>query len=758
MGQYEQRLKRFDEETQALSTDRLEEEIMLATEQVAEFELGGGALHEQLETIKGQITTQREYNNQVSAELDQMRTELHSQRGRHASLEALQQAALGKRQGAVTEWLDHHGLSEASRLAQGMEVDETWERAVETVLGHSLEAVCIDGIDPMVGMLQELEHGTVTLFDASASLSPAVNDKGASLLDKVQSNWDLSGVMAGIYTADSLEAALAMRASLAAHESVITADGIWMGASWLRVARDQDEKAGVLHREHELRELNERIEQFEEKVGHSEQQLIDGRESLHRMEEERDALQRQFNENNRQHSDLKAQLSGKQARLEQIKQRAERLQGEADEVRQQRQDAEAEIELAKARLHEALGLMEELAIRREELSQQREALSDRLSQNREQARGDRDKAHEMAMKIQAMRTELTTTEQAMERLQGQLGQLAERREALRLSLEEGDSPIQGMKEELEALLEKRVEVENRLAESRRKVEDIDHRLRELEQERVRAEREAMDIRSGLEQLRMAGQTVKVRRQTLQEQVVEAGFELQTLLDEMPEGAATGQWEQQVEHIGQKIQRLGPINLAAIEEFEQQSERKTYLDAQNADLTEALETLENAIRKIDRETRTRFKETFDKVNKGLQEKFPRLFGGGHAYLDLTGDDLLDTGVTVMARPPGKRNSTIHLLSGGEKALTAVALVFSIFDLNPSPFCMLDEVDAPLDEANVGRFCDMVKEMSEQVQFIFITHNKATMELSEHLAGVTMHEPGVSRMVAVDVNEAVELAAV
>ncbi|MDH5729956.1 MAG: chromosome segregation protein SMC, partial [Gammaproteobacteria bacterium] len=201
-----------------------------------------------------------------------------------------------------------------------------------------------------------------------------------------------------------------------------------------------------------------------------------------------------------------------------------------------------------------------------------------------------------------------------------------------------------------------------------------------------------------------------------------------------------------------------INLAAIEEYAEQSERKNYLEAQFLDLTEALNTLESAIRKIDKETRARFKNTFDQVNDGIKRMFPKLFGGGQAYLELTGDDLLDTGVTVMARPPGKRISNIHLMSGGEKALTAVAMVFAIFELNPAPFCMLDEVDAPLDDANVGRFCELVKTMSATVQFIFITHNKVTMEIAEHLNGVTMHEPGVSRMVAVDVDEAVELAAV
>jgi chromosome segregation protein len=217
-----------------------------------------------------------------------------------------------------------------------------------------------------------------------------------------------------------------------------------------------------------------------------------------------------------------------------------------------------------------------------------------------------------------------------------------------------------------------------------------------------------------------------------------------------------QWRQQLADLGQKIARLEPVNLAAIQEHAEQSERKTYLDTQLADLTSAMETLENAIKKIDRETRQRFKETFDRVNAGVQELFPRLFGGGHAYLELTGDDLLSTGVSIMARPPGKRVSNITLLSGGEKALTAVSLVFAIFALNPAPFCLLDEVDAPLDEANVGRFSNMVREMSEKVQFIFVSHNKATMEAASQLCGVTMREPGVSRLVQVDLAEAAKLA--
>jgi chromosome segregation protein len=240
--------------------------------------------------------------------------------------------------------------------------------------------------------------------------------------------------------------------------------------------------------------------------------------------------------------------------------------------------------------------------------------------------------------------------------------------------------------------------------------------------------------------------------------LELGLDGEALLAQLPAEAAEAEWQQQLERLEARIARLGPINLAAIDECQVLQERAGYLESQYADLTEALETLEAAIRKIDRETRQRFKETYDKVNAGMQRIFPRLFGGGEGYLELTGEDLLETGVTIMARPPGKRITNIHLLSGGEKALTAVALVFAIFELNPSPFCMLDEVDAPLDEANVGRFCDLLVEMSTRVQFIFITHNKATMQIAHHLQGVTMHEPGVSRLVAVDVNDAMRLAAV
>ncbi|MFY9178862.1 MAG: chromosome segregation protein SMC, partial [Venatoribacter sp.] len=346
--------------------------------------------------------------------------------------------------------------------------------------------------------------------------------------------------------------------------------------------------------------------------------------------------------------------------------------------------------------------------------------------------------------------------QAIARLQTQKQQLLDRKEQLHASQNQDHSAdLAELKLVLETLLEQRLQAEEEMQQARRRLEAVDGRMRELEQARAQAEQQAMVVRTELEKIRLECQALDIRRTTLIEQLAEENLSLKTVLETMPEQADAEAWQGELVILAERIARLGAINLAAIEEYKTQSERQIYLAAQHDDLAKALETLHSAIAKIDRETRTRFKETFDKMNAGLADLFPKVFGGGSAWLELTDEDMLNTGVAIMARPPGKKNSTIHLLSGGEKALTAIALVFSIFQLNPAPFCMLDEVDAPLDDANVGRYARLVKAMSEKVQFIYITHNKIAMEQATQLMGVTMHEPGVSRLVSVDIEEAVEM---
>jgi chromosome segregation protein len=375
---------------------------------------------------------------------------------------------------------------------------------------------------------------------------------------------------------------------------------------------------------------------------------------------------------------------------------------------------------------------------------------------RQKATEDREHRQQLAVRENSLTTQLVSIREGIGRLEVQFERLQERREQLREAFNIKEDPSEGHKVELEAQLEARLVAESELGEARANVEAIEHQMREQEQLRGEVENEAQTIQHKLEKQRIAAQEISTLSRTIEEQIIGKQGNLESLLDSLEEDAVPVDWEEKLQLIGNRIQRLGPINLAAIDEYKIESERKDYLDQQNAELEDALTTLQNAIQKIDRETRTRFKETFELVNGHIQELFPKLFGGGHAYLEMTGDDLLDTGVTLMARPPGKKNSSIHLLSGGEKAMTAIAMVFSIFKLNPAPFCMLDEVDAPLDDANVGRYANMVKEMSDQVQFIFITHNKISMEAANQLMGVTMHEPGVSRLVTVDVNQAAELA--
>ena len=299
-------------------------------------------------------------------------------------------------------------------------------------------------------------------------------------------------------------------------------------------------------------------------------------------------------------------------------------------------------------------------------------------------------------------------------------------------------------------------MEKELGEIREQTEAASNHIRSLENHRQSYESNVEEIRTGLEAQRVKRQGLVVQQANVLAQIEATGHTMESVRDQMPQSATESAWVEELDRLGRQIQRLGAINLAAIEEFEQESERKVYLDAQADDLEEALDTLLVAIRKIDGETRTRFKGTFESVNSHLGVLFPKVFGGGHAYLELTGEDLLDTGVSLMARPPGKRNASVHLLSGGEKAMTAVALIFAIFHLNPSPVCLLDEVDAPLDDANVMRFAALIKEMSAEVQFLVITHNKITMEMADYLVGVTMQEPGVSRLVSVDVDEATAMA--
>jgi chromosome segregation protein len=481
------------------------------------------------------------------------------------------------------------------------------------------------------------------------------------------------------------------------------------------------------------------------------------RRELDQLETRSSEAQADAGQRHERYADAKTQLDRCRGRLEQMQERAAELDRAITAASGEFRANVSILETTRQQLGGAAENVARLVQAQQQLDTEGVGYREALDLARQRAESDRERAQGIAIKVEARRSSKESAAVSLTRLANQRTQLETREQALLEQVESATDPLNGEAAELEDLLERRLAVEQALSDARRAVEGCDGLLRELETERTAKEQAVNDAREQLDAARLKVREVQVRTETVNEQFVETGFVLNEVSAAIPPDASITAWEETLEKLDRRIQRLGPINLAAIDEYQEQSERKEYLDAQYSDLTDALQTLDNAIRKIDRETRTRFKETFDKVNSGLGQLFPRLFGGGHAYLEMDGDDLLNSGVTVMARPPGKRNSTIHLLSGGEKALTAVAMVFSIFQLNPAPFCLLDEVDAPLDDANVGRFCDIVREMSAKVQFVIITHNKTTMEMVNQLSGVTMQEPGVSRLVVVDIDEAVQLVA-
>jgi chromosome segregation protein len=768
-------------ERDALAAQESNEQLAALSEQEFLARAASEELAKALSSALEQV--QRLRTEQFAAEkrLEAARGDRERARAELTSLEAVQKAALSDNAGKAAEWLAGTGLTHRPRVAQTLDVESGWERAVETALGDYLEAVCVDDLDGLAPALEGFVKGRLALVHTDGSHAIGLPDGTATDADGVPGgssdalgasvggdlHWLVSKVkgpaavisqLSQVLTAESLTEALQRRVSLAPGQSVITRGGEWVGRTWLRVSRGADQHAGVIEREHRLKALRSTVAAVEERVVEVEAALSSVREALASAESDRDHAQSGIQAAHRKHADLLSQLEATRARAQESTLRRERLEEEAADVAQERGVTQEALSRAGAELDRGLLMLGELDSRRHELENEREERRDALANARSRAQAAQMSARDLLIKIESRRSTESSVSVGMTRMMEQREQLTRRRDELEQELAGGDEPILQLEARLQDALARRLEVESDLAVARRSLEDADIELRALDEKRLAAEQLVNSARDAMEAARLAAQETRVRRETIAEQFAQTQFVLAEVQQNLTADASVENWEQSLTQVRADIEKLGQVNLAAIDELKEQTERKEYLDRQFTDLTSALETLEQAMHRIDKETRTRFEETFERINAGMKEKFPRLFGGGHAYLELVGEDVLGAGVAVMARPPGKKNSTIHLLSGGEKALTAVALVFSIFDLNPAPFCLLDEVDAPLDEHNVGRFCDIVREMSQRVQFIFITHNKTTMELASQLVGVTMNEPGVSRLVAVDVDEAIRLAAV
>jgi len=751
----------------ALRRERLEAELQGLAEPnaaaVAEIEQRLAALAAELESANQAFTSVQADCEALEERRVASADAVSAAEREHAAAEA-QLATLRQIQAdtennvPLREWLDRHGLGGLPRLWQKMRIDSGWETAVEAVLRERLHALEVSAVQPILG---DQPPAKASVYDAPSERfggQPPAGVPGLEALSTKVHATDarvvaaLGDWLAGVYASER-NPDEAARAALPAGAILVTRDGHQFTRHTVSFHAPDAADAGILARQAEIERLEEHCGELERVLERAQAALADVEAELAGRNAALEAARSAITLHERARHDAEIESVKLAQAQERFRERSSQVRGELD-------DLEAEA----ARGRDSLAACEEalLAVRqtigeaRERLEavgaahlaaeasagEQRRAVQLAEREVQDAVFGER----ECASKIAEIDHSVRVIDQQIERADAELTRLTEELAA---------DPIPAVRAALDAAVEQRLLHERKLAEARNAVEAAAAALREIEEARLQVEARVAPLRERLGELRLKEQAAQLNFDQYASQLAEANADEARLAGEAEKAPRPSTLQGEITRLAQAIGELGAVNLAALEELRTSEERKNYLDAQAGDLDEAVRTLEDAIRRIDRETRELLRETFETVNRHFGTLFPTLFGGGEAKLEMTGEEILDAGVQVMAHPPGKRNASIHLLSGGEKALTAIALVFSLFQLNPAPFCLLDEVDAPLDDSNTVRFCDLVRRMSGETQFLFISHNKITMELAGQLIGVTMPESGVSRVVAVDIDEALRI---
>ncbi|AMJ94750.1 chromosome partitioning protein ParA [Alteromonas stellipolaris] len=737
-----QRMSELNDELSQLDTDDVSERIAILTAQIDEAEVQVSEAFEQYNDTKEALVSSQQSLAQAESMHRQLDGERQSLQSTIAALSALQDDA-------ATSNADVH--SDLQLLWQHLTVPEHLNDCVETVLRYWQQPYIAGSLEvnELVNQITFLPMGG-RVFAQSAFTDVKQPNTLAAALPNERVPEAFNHILLCETNADALRSV----DTLAEGKTVLSQEGLWCAKDW--VVRGGEVENSVLHRASKLAELSKNLNRIESDITLAQAKVEKANTLVIRNTELSDNA-KLTHENLKntlvQHTNAMSVLV---MQNEQLAARNAKLKDELSKQNVMLGKEEAQLVTLSGQLEIHEAQLAEYEERVREAQNNREQFDNKVAQLRSKVESLTHQAHEMALKVQQLESHQNLYTQQVTRNQQQLTDYQFRRDTLSKELNDLSAPQAVQKVQLQELLTQKNELENKRSEYQSKQDDIEQLLRESEKGQQALAKDIQERTSNIEKLNIEIEGFKVRASAILEQLEDSKQSLKSILETLPDEADETKWQSELESTQGSLSRLGAVNLAAVEEYEIQSERKLHLDTQYNDLTDALETLQSAIRKIDKETRTRFSTTFEQVNQDLKALFPKVFGGGSAYLALTDDDLLETGVTIMARPPGKKNSTIHLLSGGEKALTALSLVFAIFRLNPAPFCLLDEVDAPLDDANVGRFCNLVSEMSQTVQFIYITHNKIAMEMATHLTGVTMAEPGVSRMVAVDVDEAMAFA--
>jgi chromosome segregation protein len=680
--------------------------------------------------------------------------------GTEARIHALQQLQDRLAHGANMEgWLAAHALDKAPRLWQGISIESGWENALEAVLDERLNGIALDRLDQSAAWLRDAPPGKMTVFDTGAAAAAVSALPGLEPLQRYVTCRDtrleavLTEWLHSVFIVPDAAAGLDLRRDLPPGALLVSREGHVFTRHSVSFHAPDSELHGVLSRQREIEQLQAAIGTEQQQLESLRAEVVTGEQDIERHKSALNLLRQTAGDTQQRHHDLQMGALRLSEQAQRLTQRGEQIGTELQEIARHHETETAHRVTTEANLvqwqHQVSELRQQLDLatdlygRAESvLTQQREVLQKAQHEHQEalfSLRSYDNKINEINSTIKVFSESISVLGTSMEVEQKELD-----------GCDEG--PWQ---QQLQQALAGRAQREQRLAQARDALEGMEAQLKSIEQERLVCEQRLVPLRERIGELRLKEQEARLIEEQFAQQLADAGAREDELSALLEKGMRSGALQTEIGRLNEDIQALGAVNLAALEELQAGQERKNYLDAQSLDLTEAMTTLEDAIRRIDRETRERLQHTFDEVNRHFGQMFPALFGGGNARLLLTGEEILDSGVQVIAQPPGKKNSSIHLLSGGEKALTALSLVFSMFQLNPAPFCLLDEVDAPLDDHNTERFCDLVRKMSEQSQFLFISHNKITMEIASQLLGITMQEAGVSRVVAVDIEEAMKL---
>lgn len=739
-----------------------DDETQMLDEQLQELLLLQETVSEQVSSSELQLQQDRQSERDIQQRLDQLSQSLGAISGQLSSLQLLLREA---QQGAA-EMPQAWSNGASRQLVDSMQVDVGWETAVEQVLQDWLASYLLaqwpanaDAGADLGDILSPAEGLALLVGAPQLPVMDAVID-AQRLIDKITAPTQLAGLMGHIYVAQDWHLAYTLLAQLPLHASVVMPDGLWLGHGWLRTPPRQGSKTGLLERKQQVQTLLSQQSELQDSHQQTSLELEHIRGVIAEQEQQLTQTRVQLQTGQQQCQQQQQALALLKQQQGQALGQQQRLQARLHEHRDRLQQLDADMSLSQEQLSEHQLALEEAQEGVPEIQAEKEVLDAALAQDRINFNQKQQLVIQLQARMSSVEAQTNSLTRSLQRLQEQQAQWRQKQEEVRNRAGAGEGVANGeaaeqLNQQLEGMLQQRLTAEAAMEQQRHGMSQVEQLVRQLEQQQLRQQQDVSQRQTLLQEQRLVERELEVNANNIKNTMLQQNILVEKLAEVLPEEASQSQLSQLLEQCQNRIKRLGAINLVAIEEYKQQQERKVFLDQQYDELIEALDSLEQAINKIDKETRARFKQTFDTVNESLNALFPKVFGGGRASLELTDDDMLSTGVTIMAQPPGKRNSSIHLLSGGEKALTAIALVFSIFQLNPSPFCMLDEVDAPLDDANVERYARLVKEMSAQVQFIYISHNKIAMEMATQLLGVTMQESGVSRLVTVDVEQAINM---